>query len=204
MKLVSAMAALFLLGACAQQGNSFDIRKVGEFVPGQTTQQDAIEKLGKPTAITSMPDGGRLLQWQYAFGTGIGIGGGSHAAIAFDRNGLMTKVTHLSSTGAAPDLPTLQSAGRPKFGVNFVDAQRAGGPSSGHQGLKGAQVVIVVNGSVAEKAGVLPGDVITSFGTAIVTDAASMLAASSQVAPGLAIPITVLRGDKDIRLTAQF
>ena len=74
-----------MLPACVyqQHGNSFDVAAINELQPGISTQQDAIEKLGKPMAVSTQADGSQLLQWQYVYGTAIGVGGGAHAAILF-------------------------------------------------------------------------------------------------------------------------
>lgn len=191
-----AIAALLgaSLAACVQVGNTFDLKKVGELTPGVTTQQEAIEKLGKPSSVSGMPGGGRLLQWQYAFGTGIGVGGGAHAAILFDRDGIMSQVTHISSNGAAPDIPDLRQndPGKVRLGVN------------GLENPAGMSVVLVAPASVAEKAGIKPGDIITSYNGKTVRTLSDVLAVNDTIRAGNAVPITVSRGGSAIDLTAQF
>jgi hypothetical protein len=79
-----------------QHGDRFDAEKVNSFQAGITTEQDAITALGKPMARSINADGSELLQWQYVYGTAIGVGGGSHAAVLFGANGRMLRVTMLS------------------------------------------------------------------------------------------------------------
>lgn len=94
---VMCLAAL-ILAACVyqQHGNRFDAAVVRSLQPGITTEEDAIAKLGKPSAASRMADGGRLLQWQFVYGTAVGVGGGAHAAILFGPDRKMVRVTHLS------------------------------------------------------------------------------------------------------------
>lgn len=96
--LVVALTLSLCVSACVyqQQGNRFDPAKVAELQPGVSTQQDAIDKLGPPSAVSNYPDGSRLLQWQYVYGTAVGVGGGAHAAILFGADGKMIRVTFLS------------------------------------------------------------------------------------------------------------
>jgi outer membrane protein assembly factor BamE (lipoprotein component of BamABCDE complex) len=98
MKKTLLIILILALSACVyqQHGNSFDVTAVNELQPGVSTEQDAIEKLGKPMATNTYANGNQLLQWQYVYGTAVGIGGGAHAAILFDPNGTMIRVTHLS------------------------------------------------------------------------------------------------------------
>jgi len=91
------LLALALSGCVYQQhGNSFDVSAVNELKPGVSTEQDAIEKLGQPFARSAYADGNELLQWQYVYGTAVGIGGGAHAAILFGPDGKMIRLAHLS------------------------------------------------------------------------------------------------------------
>ena len=79
-----------------QHGSRFDADKIKSFQPGITSEQDAIAALGKPMAWSENPDGSQLLQWQYVYGTAIGVGGGAHAAILFGADGKMIRVALLS------------------------------------------------------------------------------------------------------------
>ena len=95
---VLAVGITLMLSGCVYQqyGNRFDSGAVARLVPGVSTTQDAIALLGKPTATSVNADGSELLQWQYAYGTAIGVGGAAHAAILFAADGKMVRVTHLS------------------------------------------------------------------------------------------------------------
>jgi hypothetical protein len=103
--LMGAMGKVFIaattalaLSACVymQHGSTFDIDAVNKLVPGVSTEQDAIQLLGKPAAIDTRPDGTEVLQWIYVYGTAIGVGGGSHVAILFGSDKKMIQVTHLN------------------------------------------------------------------------------------------------------------
>jgi hypothetical protein len=89
---------LFTVTGCLyqQHGNRFDSATVARLLPGGSTTQDAIALLGQPTAVSTNADGTQILQWQYAYGTAIGVGGAAHAAILFASDGKMLRVTHLS------------------------------------------------------------------------------------------------------------
>ena len=90
------LCALTLAGCVYQQlGTRFDPELISRLTPGISTEQDAINLLGKPAALSTNADGSQLLQWQYVYGTAIGIGGGAHAAILFGRDGKMIRVTQL-------------------------------------------------------------------------------------------------------------
>src|ERR1700744_2616334 len=90
--------AAFLLTACVyqQHGNRFDVAAVKALQPGVTTKDEAIAKLGKPSAVSVTADGSELLQWQYVYGTAVGVGGGAHAAILFGPDHRMIRTTFLS------------------------------------------------------------------------------------------------------------
>lgn len=96
-RFIAMVLALLLIGCVYQQhGTRFDAAKVAELQAGVSTQQDAIEKLGQPSAVSNYPDGSKLLQWQYVYGTAVGVGGGAHAAILFGADDKMIRVTQLS------------------------------------------------------------------------------------------------------------
>lgn len=98
MPIILAISLAFSLSACVyqQHGTRFDVAAVNELQPGVSTKQDAIAKLGKPKAVSTNADGSQLLQWQYVYGTAIGVGGGAHVAILFEPDGKMIRVKHLS------------------------------------------------------------------------------------------------------------
>lgn len=95
-RLLIALTLALCLSGCVyqQQGNRFDMAKVDELQAGVSTSQDAIVKLGSPTAQSSYPDGSQLLQWRYVYGTAIGVGGGAGVAILFGPDSKMVRVVH--------------------------------------------------------------------------------------------------------------
>ncbi|MBW8833495.1 MAG: hypothetical protein JF606_29810 [Burkholderiales bacterium] len=66
--------------------------------PGESTINDAILVLGKPTSTSTLANGSTLLQWQYSQGTLIG-GNGAHVAVLFDSRSRMVRVTHRTIIG---------------------------------------------------------------------------------------------------------
>jgi outer membrane protein assembly factor BamE (lipoprotein component of BamABCDE complex) len=95
---ISILLTLFVLSGCVyqQQGQRFDASAINQLIPGSSTEQDAIAKLGKPISVSTNADGSQVLQWYYVYGTAIGVGGGAHAAILFGVDGKMIRVTNLS------------------------------------------------------------------------------------------------------------
>lgn len=90
---LALLAAVLLLPACVSVGGGFDIARVEQLKPGVSTVDDAIRVLGTPMAESTLPSGARILQWNAAR-AGIFGATASHAAILFDENGVMTRVTH--------------------------------------------------------------------------------------------------------------
>ena len=87
---------LLLLTACMNVGNHFDIDKVSELVPGESTVSDAVALLGKPMSQSALPDGGSLVEWSYSTGSPLG-GSAGQASIKFGLDGRMINVEHISS-----------------------------------------------------------------------------------------------------------
>jgi outer membrane murein-binding lipoprotein Lpp len=94
---IAAVCATLLLGGCVyqQHGARFDPDAINQLRSGISTERDAIALLGKPRSVSAAANGGELLQWMFFYGTAIGVGGGAHAAILFDRDRKMVRVTHL-------------------------------------------------------------------------------------------------------------
>jgi len=73
---------------------SFDIARVDLLEPGISREADAIALLGKPNAETGTANKQRVLQWAYST-----VRSAAHAAILFDGDGIMIRVTHKFSSG---------------------------------------------------------------------------------------------------------
>ena len=95
---------------------------------------------------------------------------------------------------APPGFGGLGVANKPSLGVRIANPE---------DGTEGAEVVEVVEGSLADKAGVKAGDVIVSFGGGEVGDAQSLVEAVRGHAGGNA-GIKVLRDGKEVELKAEF
>lgn len=94
---IGLLIAVLLLPACVSVGGGFEIARVDELKPGQTTVEDAIRILGTPMSESTLPSGARILQWNAAR-AGIFGASATHAAILFDERGVMTRVTHKART----------------------------------------------------------------------------------------------------------
>jgi hypothetical protein len=98
MKYFGVYLAVYLgLTACVyqQHGTRFDPSLINQLRPGISTEQDAITLLGKPVSVSTAANANHVLQWYFVYGTAIGVGGGSHAAILFGPDGKMIRVAHL-------------------------------------------------------------------------------------------------------------
>lgn len=93
--LVAAFAACLTLGGCITNGTKFDAADIQTLIPGVSTQAEAIERFGQPTATSTYGDGTVLLQWMWSEVV-YTAGEGRHLAVLFDQNGKMIRITHQS------------------------------------------------------------------------------------------------------------
>jgi hypothetical protein len=77
-------------------GNRFDTAKISTLMPGVSTDADAVQQLGPPSATSTNVDGSQALQWLYSYGTAVGTTGSAHAVILFGPDGKMIRLAHLS------------------------------------------------------------------------------------------------------------
>jgi uncharacterized iron-regulated protein len=91
---------------------------------------------------------------------------------------------------AAP--ATLPTPDRPRLGVAL------------DKGANGVAVREVLRGSIAERAGVRAGDVLTQVAGRAVAETEDVVAAVQRQAPGTWLPLTVKRGDQLVELVARF
>jgi hypothetical protein len=90
-------------------------------------------------------------------------------------------------TRQAPPAPE-----RPRLGIRF------------ERGEKGATILEVESGSVAEAAGIRKGDVIVQIAGAAVGDTQAIVRVVRSLGPGLWLPLQVRRGDETLELIAKF
>jgi hypothetical protein len=98
-RLLGALAvalALLTSGCYEQRGKRFGPEEVGQLQPGVSTERDAIDKFGAPSAVFNYAGGSKLLNWQYVHGIPIGTTSEARAAILFDADGKMIRVAHFS------------------------------------------------------------------------------------------------------------
>ncbi len=86
--IVFTVSAL-ILAACASYGRNFDMNALDSLTPGETTMQEAIAKLGKPTATHKQPNGDTVLGWSYATSNLISGAETKSASIIFSPDGKM-------------------------------------------------------------------------------------------------------------------
>lgn len=89
----TALALTLPLGACMTSGVKFTMAEVQSLQPGVTTKEEAIARLGKPTARSSMGDGSELLQWMYTEVVYI-ASDSRHVSILFGPDGRMVRIAH--------------------------------------------------------------------------------------------------------------
>src|SRR5262249_39287743 len=94
---VLAAVATAALAGCMTIGHRFDPDLVDTLRPGQSTMDDAIALLGKPTSTSSLGNSRTLLHWHYSQGPLVG-GRVAHVAVIFDGADKMVRVTQKSGT----------------------------------------------------------------------------------------------------------
>lgn len=123
-KSIGALALAIALSACASSGVKVTEDQTSGFTPGQTTRQEVISRLGKPTMQTRLSDGTRLVQYTYAESSvrastfipivGAFVGGAdtnmSNVQIRFDNQDRLIDMSHSegemgSGTGFAAGSP---------------------------------------------------------------------------------------------------
>lgn len=80
-----------VIAACATHGRSFDINAIESLVPGESTDQEAIAKLGKPVSKHKLPNGETILGWNYIIASPLGAKS-KFAQIQFHPDGKMKQV----------------------------------------------------------------------------------------------------------------
>jgi uncharacterized iron-regulated protein len=91
------------------------------------------------------------------------------------------------------DVPAVaEAAQRPRLGVVL------------ETGANGVAVREVMRGSIAERAGMLAGDVLTEVAGRTVGEASDVVGAVQRQAPGTWLPLTVRRGERLVELVARF
>lgn len=93
-------------------------------------------------------------------------------------------------------------AERPRLGVKVADASRIARKAGGVP-IFGAVVGAVGVGSVGERAGLRPGDIITAVNLRPIASAAELERVIAQMIPGGRLTIEFLRGDQKLHTEAQ-
>jgi hypothetical protein len=65
LKLVLALLVVMLVAGCTTIGHPYDASKIGQFVVGQTTVDQAVATLGEPQERETESDGAVRLHYQY-------------------------------------------------------------------------------------------------------------------------------------------
>lgn len=114
MKMVLVVAMALALSACIATGRKVSQEKVSQFKVGQTTYQEVIAELGKPTDSTLHSDGRRTLSYFYSQSQASaasfipyvgGLVGGSETEnsfvyLDFDANGILANYSARSGNSS--------------------------------------------------------------------------------------------------------
>lgn len=90
-KYLSAIVVVTALAGCASKGTKFDMAQVEAMQPGVTTYDEAVQSLGKPTAINYAKDGSKSVTWVWAQASIVGSQSRG-ARILFNKDGKMIRV----------------------------------------------------------------------------------------------------------------
>ncbi len=88
---ITIIISSLVVTACATHGRSFDINAIDSLVPGETTVQEVIAKLGKPINTGKLPNGETILGWNYIVTSPVGTKS-KFAQIQFHPNGTVKQV----------------------------------------------------------------------------------------------------------------
>lgn len=81
----------FALTACASSGTKFEMADIERMQPGVTTEQEAVQKIGKPTNTRFNPDGSKALIWAWAQ-TVPGKTTSRGVSVLFDKEGRFVRI----------------------------------------------------------------------------------------------------------------
>lgn len=92
-KLIAAVLGALILTGCVtrQYGAKFDMAALDELQPGQTTIEQAKERLGEPASVIKQSNGLTVLKWFHYQGGAAGTTM-SRADVLFDAEGKMMRV----------------------------------------------------------------------------------------------------------------
>lgn len=119
--------------------------------------------------------------------------------IGFDRPKLEQAIAAMQPRSRPPDKPT----GPPSFGASIADADKILA-KQGREAKPGAYVGDTKKGSVAEKMGVIPGDIITAINRKPVSNASELAKELSFLKRGDRFSIIFLRGTRTMTLEATY
>lgn len=112
MRVVAALFAIWLMAGCVSTGVRVKDEQLSSFVPGQTTKEEVIAALGKPTTQVRNADGTSMIMYMHAEAkarpetyipfVGAFVGGADSSStqviLNFDRDGKL--VDHSSAESA--------------------------------------------------------------------------------------------------------
>lgn len=116
------------------------------------------------------------------------------------------KYTSNKVQAIAPTLPPNQTplGGKLRFGVSFVDVPPDLAKLMTLPDLKGALIIKIDAGTVAEKAGIQKGDVVVKFDDKVITSTKELQVAVAATPAGKTVPVKVIRALKELTLNAAF
>jgi hypothetical protein len=137
---------------------------------------------------------GKPAIWLYKFVGKSGpdyADGLSNAEIA----GFLAKVdSYTTAHGIAAAIP------KAEFGISLVPVL----PTPQDPTRSGLLIVLVKDGSIAQRAGLLVGDIVTDFGPSLLKQPLDLQSAIAAAVPGSSIPVKITRGADHLTVTAAF
>ena len=96
------------------------------------------------------------------------------------------------------------SRDKPRLGVGIMDVPQEAAAALGQSDLKGAIVISVIQGSLAQAAGITKADVIVAYNGDPISGAADLLEKIKATVQGRLVPIKIIRGSQELSLNLQF
>ncbi len=169
---------------------------------GECTYTDRIsfpleESLLRALAARGAAGSGAPQLWHYTLAAKPG-GDYSGALSSAEIGGFLAKIDEYTGAAPPPAAPSAAAA-KPDLGVGGLHV----GPSAQGPTRSGVLVTAVASGSIAEKAGIIVGDIVHEIDGHAIDTPADMQAAIAAAAPHAAVVIKAYRGMTEMKFNAQ-
>lgn len=111
---------------------------------------------------------------------------------------------YLRTAQASGNAVQQANTSKPSLGVQVADVPKIVAKAEHLPDTKGAFVIAVLKGSVAEKAGIQPEDVIVSFAGNPVAKIQDLVSDTHSVKAGASVPIQIIRNSQRMKVVATF